>query len=167
MKCDRCDNEATIHLTQVVEGQVRKVHLCETCAAAEGLDINQTISITDLLLGKSEDVEPEILMESDQSCPRCHFTRADFKKTGRLGCPSCYEHFSEGLAPLLKAVQRGNRHRGKIPSREGLRVQKAAELGTLHEELAQAVAEERYEDAARVRDQIKVCQEALETQPGD
>lgn len=166
MKCDRCDKEATIHLTQVIDGQVKKVHLCEECASAEGLDISQTISITDLLLGQSETevFAPQI---KETSCPRCHMTRADFKKAGRLGCPYCYEHFGEGLRPLLKAVQRSEQHVGKIPARESVRVQKSSEMAAMKQALDGAIAEENYEEAARLRDKIRECREAIETHPGD
>jgi protein arginine kinase activator len=164
--CDRCDNEATIHLTQVLDGKVKKVHLCEACAKEQGFDINETMSVTDLLLGKPES-GPLMPMELSSSCPSCHMTRADFKKTGRLGCPDCYTHFAEGLAPLLDAVQRGSQHVGKIPSRESVRVQKTAEMSALQRELDKAIAEERYEDAAALRDRIKSCEQAMATQPGD
>ena len=134
----------------------------------EGLDINQTMSITDLLLGQTEGETGPTLGDDEPvvSCPRCHMTRADFKKTGRLGCPHCYEHFAEGLSPLLQAVQRGSQHMGKIPSRESARVQKTAEIAAIHRDLEQAITDERYEDAARFRDRIKECEKAMETQPG-
>ena len=166
MTCDRCHKEATIHLTQVLDGKVKKVHLCEACAKEQGFDVNETMSVTDLLLGKPES-GPLMEEELTSSCPACHMSLSDFRKTGRLGCPDCYKHFAVGLAPLLQAVQRGEQHVGKIPSRESVRVQKTAEMSALQKELDKAIQDERYEDAAALRDRIKSCELTMATHPGD
>ncbi len=84
----------------------------------------------------------------------CHKRKSDFKKTGQFGCPTCYETFEDELAPLLKAMHRGDRHIGKVPEREGLRVRVSAELARLRAALDEAVGEEQYEDAAKLRDEI-------------
>jgi len=87
MLCESCnEQEATVHLTQVVDGSVKKVHLCEECSAKSGFDIQGPISISDILLGMGGSTE-ETPDSSERSCTRCHLRRADFKKTGRLGCP--------------------------------------------------------------------------------
>ncbi len=167
MKCDQCDKDATIHLTQVIEGEVKKVHLCEACAIEQGLDVQHTLSITDMLLGSQEALAVAGAEdEPSTSCPRCHMTRADFKKTGRLGCPHCYEHFKEGLGQLLHAVQRSDQHIGKIPTRESVRVKRTAEIAALKQALDSAIADEAYEEAARLRDQIRECREVIETHSG-
>lgn len=157
MKCELCkDNEATIHLTQVVDGAVKKVHLCESCAAQSGFDVHGPMSVTDVLLGLGGDMpEPmPTLKATERSCPRCHMRRVDFKKTGRLGCPACYEAFEDQLIPLLKVMHRQDRHKGKIPERQREQVQNTNELGELKAQLEKAIAEENYEEAARVRDRI-------------
>ena len=154
MKCELCkDQEATIHLTQVVDSAVKKVHLCEACAEKHGFDVHGPMSITDILLGLGEqqEVATSATKEGDQACPTCHLRRADFKKSGRLGCPDCYAAFQDELQPLLKAMQRAERHKGKVPVRERGVVQVEA----LQKELEQAVMEERFEDAARLRDEIQ------------
>jgi len=161
MKCELCnDQEATIHLTQVVDGVVKKVHLCEKCAAQSGFDVQGPMSITDILLGMGGEV-PEPLpavKATERSCPRCHLRRVDFKKTGRLGCPACYDAFEDQLTPLLRVMHRQERHKGKIPEREKERVQSTNELKALQEQLKQAIAEEKYEEAAHIRDRIQgVC----------
>ena len=94
-------------------------------------------------------------------------TRSDFRKSGRLGCPYCYEHFKDGLGQLLRAVQRNEQHVGKIPSRESVRVQKSTEIAALKQALDEAIGEERFEEAAKIRDRIKECEKAMQTQPGD
>ena len=157
MLCESCnEHEATIHLTQVIEGAIKKLHLCESCAAKSGFDIQSPMSITDILLGMGGK-NAAAANELDRTCPRCHLRRADFKKSGRLGCPSCYEAFADELLPLVKVMHRGDQHKGKIPAREGLRVKMTAEIAALQQALEKAVREEHYEEAARLRDQIQSC----------
>ncbi len=159
MKCEVCKNkEATIHLTQVVDGVVKKVHLCEQCAAKSGFDVHGPMSITDILLGMggSETEQPVVPTKvPDRSCPRCHMRRVDFKKTGRLGCPACYEAFEDQLSPLLRVMHRHEQHKGKIPEREREHVQSSNELKVLKERLDKAIEDENYEEAARLRDMIQ------------
>lgn len=161
MLCERCsDNDATVHLTQVIEGQVKKLHLCEECASESGFDVEGPTSVTDILLGLggSTPQTETASVEFERSCPKCHMRKSDFKKTGQFGCPACYETFEDELQPLLKAMHRGERHLGKVPAREGLRVRVSAELAALKDALGAAVTEELYEEAATLRDQIKDCE---------
>lgn len=162
MVCEKCkQNEATVHLTQVVDGGIKKVHLCESCAKQSGFDVQGPVSITDILLGmglQKDDAEASV---REISCPRCHMNRVDFKKTGRLGCPECYVTFAEELAPLLKAMHRGSRHVGKYPAREKTRYLVTEKLEQLKRELEKAIHEEAYEAAAKIRDRIQACQAEL------
>lgn len=162
MKCELChDQEATIHLTQVVDGAVKKVHLCEACASQSGFDVHGPMSITDILLGlgthDQAPAKPVPVKARDRSCPRCHLRRADFKKTGRLGCPDCYATFEDELEPLLRAMHRGEQHRGKVPVREQEHVQTTLKVDTLKTQLEEAVRAERYEEAAELRDAIQAA----------
>ncbi|MEM7394868.1 MAG: UvrB/UvrC motif-containing protein [Verrucomicrobiota bacterium] len=163
MICQQCsEKEATVHLTQVVDGQVKKVHLCDTCAADSGFDMDGPVSITDILLGMGGE-EPTIPSPEpiDRSCPDCNMSKADFKKSGRLGCPTCYETFTDDLSSLVKALHRSDQHVGKVPAREGMRVKMSAEIARLQKDLNEAVACEQFEDAARIRDQIQSCRAAM------
>lgn len=163
MLCEHCsEREATVHLTQVIEGEVRKLHLCEQCAAESGFDVHGTMSVTDILLGMGGEISAPAASEMiERSCPVCHMRRSDFKKTGQFGCPSCYETFADELKPLLKAIHRGEQHTGKVPAREGVRVRMSAQLARLQQALDQAVADEKYEEAASLRDQIRDCKVAI------
>jgi protein arginine kinase activator len=168
MQCERChEQEATIHLTQVIEGQVKKIHLCEGCASDSGFEVEGSMSVTDILLGMGGGMSAGGERETDfeRSCPKCHMRKSDFKKSGQFGCAACYETFKEELAPLLKAMHRGERHVGKIPAREGLRVRVSAELIRLKEALSEAVSDEQYEEAAKLRDQIRACEARIEKGP--
>ena len=155
MLCESCnEREATVHLTQVADGAVKKVHLCEECAAKSGFDIHGPLSIQDILLGMGQS-SSDAAAGPERSCPKCHFRRADFKKTGRLGCPDCYETFAAELLPLIKAMHRSDQHMGKVPSRDGTAVRLSTEIAALQKALDQAIASENYEEAARLRDQIQ------------
>lgn len=158
--CDHChQNKAVFHLTQVVGGQITKLHLCESCAKEMGVNLDAPISIANCLLGGG--LSGSSAKESERSCPRCHMRRTDFKKTGRFGCASCYEAFAEDLPPLLKAMHRADHHTGKVPARESRRVRASAELARLQQEMDKAIAAENFEEAARLRDEILACRRRL------
>ena len=161
MLCDVCkENEATFHLTQVIEGKVQKVDLCEACAKAKGVPDSVGFSLADLVvgLGSAKEIERVVPGKATQ-CPDCGFTQADFKKTGRLGCPTCWTTFEPGLSALLKTLHKGEQHIGKVPARAAKTFQIVEKVETLEAELKKAVAEERYENAAGLRDRIHALQE--------
>lgn len=161
MLCEVCkEREATVHLTQVVDGAIKKLHLCEECAAKSGFDVHGPVSITDILLGMGVQKETSST-GAERSCPRCHMRRTDFKKTGRFGCAECYVAFAEELPPLLKAMHRADQHVGKIPRRESERVKASAELASLQQRMDKAIAAEHFEEAALLRDQIQDCRRRL------
>ena len=159
MKCEHChQNEATVHLTQVAEGQVKKLHLCEQCAKEMGMDFEGPMAMADLVLGLGQP-SPEKKSPETSACPQCHLTRADFKKTGRLGCPYCYEHFRAELTPMIKAMHHGERHVGKRPPVSKARTPVPERLAELRRRLEEAVAAEQYEAAAALRDEIRALTE--------
>lgn len=161
MLCEICkERDATVHLTQVVDGAIKKLHLCEDCAAKSGFDVHGPVSITDILLGMGVQKDATAT-GSERSCPRCHMRRTDFKKTGRFGCSECYTAFAEELPPLLKAMHRADQHVGKIPQRESARVKTSAELASLQLRMEKAITAEKFEEAARLRDQIQDCRARL------
>jgi protein arginine kinase activator len=159
MLCTICkEKPATVHLTQIVGDKMQKLDLCEDCAKTKGINDPTSFGLADLDLvlglGASQQLE-QAAGGVELKCPRCGFTQADFKKSGRLGCPECYRTFSEGLAGLLKTMHKGTRHTGKAP--EALRAtrENAGLLKTLQAKLARAIKDENYEQAAQVRDEIK------------
>jgi len=159
MMCEMCGKkQASTFLTLMVNDKVKKMHLCAACASESGLDGTHPISITDVLLGlggtKETSAEP-----SHKTCPRCHMRIADFKKTSRLGCQACYEAFAVELDPLLDAMHKGKQHVGKMPARLPEPSPALARLATLKESLDAAVQAENYEEAARLRDQMRECSE--------
>jgi protein arginine kinase activator len=170
MLCCICkEREATVHLTQIAGEKIQKVDLCEECAKEKGVNDPAAFSLADLLLGlgAAQEVE-QATGEQESACPACGFTHADFKKTGRLGCPTCYEHFADGLTALLKSMHKGVRHVGKVPTRFKQRKQASDtsdRLKNLQRELAKAIHEEKFERAAELRDEIKALS-APQPEPG-
>ena len=155
MICDVCkNNQATVFLTQIVEGKMQKVNLCEACSKDKGVTDPTGFALADLLLGLGAAQEME-RGGNTQKCPACGFGQSDFKKTGRLGCATCYATFAEGLAPLLKGMHKGEAHVGKVPSRLAMTMERESRLKDLHRDLRLAVSEENYESAAQIRDRIR------------
>lgn len=157
MLCCICkEKNATVHLTQIAGEKMQKVDLCEECAKAKGVNDQTGFSLADLLLGLGASQELEQTAGgAEVKCPQCGFTHADFKKSGRLGCPECYVTFSEGLGGLLKSMHKGTRHVGKVP--ECLRTKRdiTEQLATLQKKLNKAIESESFEQAAQLRDEIK------------
>jgi protein arginine kinase activator len=162
MRCEICkEREATVHLTQVVEGSVKKVHLCAACAEQKGIDLQGPISITDFLMkAGAAAIEPPSV-DPERSCPRCHARRTDFKKSGRLGCDACYDAFADELPGLLRSMHHSDRHAGKVPRGLRERIRIGEELTALQKDMDAAVGRENFEEAARLRDRIQVCRARL------
>lgn len=162
MTCDVCKtNPATVFLTQIVDGKMQKVNLCEACSKEKGVTDPTGFALADLLLGLGAAQEIE-KGGGSQRCHACGFSQADFKKTGRLGCPQCYETFSEGLGSLLKAMHKGTSHVGKIPNRLMETLRTEAQMKELQRDLQQAIAGEDYERAAELRDQIRALEQGVQ-----
>lgn len=161
MQCDVCgEKEATVFLTQIVEGKMQKVNLCDSCSKAKDVDDPTGFALADLLhgLGAAEQIERS---PATVKCPVCGFTQADFKKTGRLGCSACYDTFAEGLMSMLGNMHKGTEHTGKVPA--GLRAERALgnRIRGLKSDLERAVADEHYEEAASLRDEIRQIEEEV------
>ncbi|MDD5261334.1 MAG: UvrB/UvrC motif-containing protein [Methylacidiphilales bacterium] len=154
MICEKCQTrEATVFLTQFIDGQMHKVDLCEKCAKEMGVTHSAGFSLADLLLkdsaGKAD--EPGDLT----ACPSCGFTQQQLVKTGRLGCPVCYETFENVVQNALRDMQRSTRHTGKVPQRLVAEMNLVRQRGLLEKALGEAIRSERYEEASKLRDELK------------
>ena len=159
MLCDVCqDKHATVYLTQIVDGQMQKVNLCEGCAKEKGVTDPTGFALADLLLGLGTD-EKVSQPRDEKVCETCGFSHSDFKKTGRLGCSDCYNTFGDGLDSLVKAMHRGTKHVGKVPTRYQATKQFSDKISDLKHRLKIAITDENFEEAAKLRDQIKAAEE--------
>lgn len=181
MKCDMCDQEATVFLTQIVDGKMTQVNLCDKCSKEKGVTDPTGFQLADFLLGAGAQKKTKTATATTEddtlACPECGFTRAHLKKIGRMGCPECYRTFADDLDAMLRAMHKGTRHVGKAPGRPAppvststaKRRESVAEpppakpavvnvkkrLAELKGAIEKAVAEERYEDAAKLRDEMR------------
>src|SRR5436853_6839269 len=157
MICDVCKtNEASVFLTQIVDGKMQKVNLCDSCSKEKGVDDPTGFSLADLLLGLGAAQQMEQASGGiEVKCPHCGFIHADFKKAGRLGCAECYKVFSEGFETLLKTMHKGTRHVGKVPQVFRQNQDLTDKLKGLQKKLEKAIADEDFESAAKLRDELK------------
>ena len=153
MLCEKCNkNHATTHIKTVVNGIVREYNLCSECAAKSGYGSN---TITGMLASMLGDM-PTLKLQNQKTCQVCGATFADIAHNGKMGCSECYNTFKEEILPYLKRVHGATQHTGKIPNRAPLIVRpKEKTIDELRQELSRLVAEEKYEQAAVVRDKIK------------
>lgn len=167
MICNICGTqEATIHLTEIVNSQMMEIHLCEACAQEKGTDFKTHFNLADFLSGLSDTTKAAknapAAKKPSARCPECGMTYDEFAKSGRLGCAECYEAFSKLLIPLIKRIQRSLTHAGKRPTGEKpLQKGVAHDLKILHERLAKSIRQEEFEEAARIRDEIRQFEEKI------
>lgn len=157
MLCDICNkNPATVHLTEIIDEQMNELHLCEECARQKSMQMEQQFGLSDLLAGLAEFEQPAQEKEAvSLKCTNCGLTYGDFKKIGRLGCGECYSTFKKYLGPLLKRIHGSSAHFGKSPLKVTKVLKKKIDLSDLRYKLQKTIETEEFEEAARIRDQIK------------
>ncbi len=155
MLCDVCkQKKANVFLTQIVKGEMQKVNLCDHCSKEKGVTDPTGFAMADMLQGFGQEQKIDTVPQ-ERSCPACGMPQTTFRKTGRLGCSKCYTVFGEGMDNLLKAMHKGTRHTGKVPARAGLVQSTGPDLEELRAALDEAVKGEQFEEAARLRDEIR------------
>lgn len=164
MTCEICGKrEATVHITEIINNKVTKLHLCEECAKAKGAEMEDHFGLSDLLAGLADlgsKLEPQAA--DNIKCPVCGFTYQDFKKAGRLGCGECYEAFKKQLAPLIKRIHGSERHMGKVPLMVGKGVREERSIQDLKIQMEKAIQLEEFEEAARLRDKIRQLEKKIQ-----
>ncbi len=157
MLCNICGkNEATVHLTEIINDQITKLHLCEECAIKKGSEMEDHFGLADLLAGLADfGTQIEKGEELAIKCKNCNMTYRDFKKTGRLGCSECYTSFKKNLDPLLKRIHGSSQHLGKVPAMLPKTVKSELDIEELKKKLRVAIEKEEFEEAAKLRDLIK------------
>ena len=168
-KCRRCSKSATLHITEIQDGNAVAIHLCDSCAR-EYLDEESeqaADSPTAELAAKLEALVSDDA-ESDVRCSNCEISFGEFREQGRLGCPTCYEEFREELVPLLDSIHEGALHIGKRPLRSPTQTEDQSKLIQMRHRQREAIEKEDYELAASLRDQILEIEASLRpTEPTD
>ncbi len=160
MKCQNCGSEnAVIHLTQIVDNEMKTLHLCERCAAEKGLEtstVPENFPLTDFLAQMGPEEKSPVEETLSRSCSFCSLTFAEFKETGRLGCPHCWASFEGQLRGLLRRIHGGSQHLGKVYLSPDPSVsEREKRLDALRRKLHRAVELEDFERAAELRDEIR------------
>lgn len=161
MLCDSCkERDAEVHLTRIVDNAVTQLHLCEACARAQGVETTVAVPkhpLGDILQAVQQGASAPA--DTAATCPFCQATARDFRATGRLGCPHCYDAMEQSLRELLRRLHGSSRHVGRRyeppPSHV---VHKTDSLHDLRDRLQRAVAAEQFELAAELRDRIRVLE---------
>jgi len=163
VKCDICGkNESTVHLTEIVNDEVTKLHLCEECARKKGAEMEEHFGLSDLLAGLADlggDVETKV--SQTVKCSECGLSYQSFRKMGKLGCSACYEAFKKQLAPLLRRIHGSDRHLGKVPTKIGKATDDAKRIQELKLKMEKSIQFEEFEEAARLRDEIKTLEDKM------
>jgi len=181
MLCNICNkNQATVHLTEIVDEQMSELHLCDECARKKSMEMEQQFGLSDLLAGLVDYGKQIGSVEKGPvvaQCSHCGLTFEDFGKIGRLGCSECYTSFAKNLGPLLKRIHGSNQHMGKVPLgfkapsvKKGkpvvsMPLSAPTSLNELKDNLQKAIESEEFEEAARLRDLIKEM-ESKANEPG-
>ena len=160
MKCERCnEKEATVFFEQTYNGKTKSIHVCADCAAAikkEGFFKSTPLGFsTDLFGDLFGFAAPVHAVSTAKKCEGCGATFATIRQQGKVCCPRCYTTFAEELAPTIRSLHGKVTHTGRMPGAHQHTREKTTRLATLREELRDAIAAERFEDAARLRDEIK------------
>lgn len=171
MMCDECGvRQAQFHLTTISGEEKTERNLCAACMAKyqkqiPGLDFSNLAGIISGFLESAaakKDGAPESDEYAGLACPECATTYAAFQKSGLLGCAQCYQAFRKPLESLLMRVHGNTQHAGRIPGGEKSDASVRMTIDRLRQELVKAIASEEYEEAARLRDQIRALKQQLE-----
>jgi protein arginine kinase activator len=164
MECGDCEKAKGVHLTKIVDGQLESLHVCADCPKL-GLEahlspndpsLSAQFSLSAFLSGiGSAKARPATPAAEVLVCQACGLTFAEFRQTGRLGCHHDYEAFESGLTRLLRKIHGGTKHVGRAPRRIGERLARKEAASALEAQLKEAIAQEDYERAATLRDQLR------------
>ena len=168
MICERCKkHEAEIFYTENVNGKEKKYSLCRECAAELEAAGEISMSFTDPLshsgFGALDTIIGSLFAPAKQvretapkkKCDLCGMTFDDLTREGKAGCPRCYETFADELERTVAAIHGSTHHVGKVPPEEKARKEAEDKIAALKAKIAEAVAAEDYETAAKLRDEIK------------
>ncbi len=180
MLCERCGKEeATVPVIKIIGGEFTVMHLCEKCAGEVTGEMKKEIeslfpAFPDLFFSKMFSDFPSLHTEffappeeekvklpeiAEIRCPRCGLSYSDLRKTFRLGCSQCYETFKKQLEPMLRRIHGSTIHKGKVPSKVPIKVEAPKDkIRELKTKLAETIKKEEYEEAARLRDEIRTLE---------
>ena len=156
MLCENCGKRnATTHIRMVVNGVLREQNLCHECACAAGYESKSADPLDHLL---SSLFGETVSLERETACPQCKTTFSQISATGKVGCPECYHTFYDRLAPYIQRVHGSLRHVGCQPTELPKEKPASVTVDELRKQLQEMIATENYEEAARLRDEIRAME---------
>ncbi len=163
MLCEKCKNNmATTHIKTVINGKTTELYICSECA--QNLGLNNSDSMFDGVLDKmlfnmiNGNMQLSDISETEK-CPNCGTTFLEISKSGRAGCDECYRKFKDRMLPYIKRIHGSAEHTGKkLNNTEISYDDKSNEIQSLKQQLASLIKEEKFEEAAVVRDKIKALE---------
>lgn len=165
MMCDECGiRPATIRLTTIVNGEKKDRNLCSECLSSTQR-FQQDFSalaghLNGLLDALKSGISSGITKQEDPiptlECTHCGTTYESFHKSGMLGCAHCYTDFRDALEAMLSRTQGHTQHIGRAPGGTDSLLSLKLKIERLQQKLAHAIAQEEYEAAAKLRDELRV-----------
>ena len=164
--CEECGvNEACYTISVMMGGQITQRHLCADCMAKMNMNLaagnvkHLLSAIMSAISGSVEEAAASATEEAEEAaaivCERCGTSLSQFTKSGKLGCPNCYQAFREQLTPMLQQIHGRVQHAGRKPLDDEAAQRRRAVYDRLSRQLEQAVAMEDFETAAVLRDQLR------------
>ena len=169
MLCEKCKTKpANVHIEKSVNGKKTSVNLCQECSGSIGtvasLDalfggqiapkmssfVSMTSSVSSANAGRQQTMQ-----HGYEPCTTCGMSYPVFKSTGRFGCENCYRAFNEEFQAIIKRVQANNKHEGKQPKKFAQDIMQTQDIQSLRKLMSEAIQEENFEEAARLRDEVR------------
>ena len=172
MMCEECGiRPAKFHLMTITNDERIERNLCPVCMAKyqkqlPGIDFSNLAGILNSILDGSngKQKEPEDAALGAVTCEQCGMTYAEYQKCGMLGCANCYKTFKTPLDSLLQRIHGNTQHAGRIPGSVRSGVSIRLNIDRLKQRLQKAIADEEYEQAAKLRDSIRALNAQLAEQ---
>ena len=176
MMCEDCGiRPAKFHLMTIINGDRVERNLCPACMAKHqkqipGIDFSNLAGILNSILENK--ANPQEQAEQDARyeglvCEQCGMTYAEFQKCGMLGCANCYQAFKTPMTALLQRVHGNTQHAGRVPGGVHSGTSIRLNIDRLKQKLQRAIADEEYEQAAKLRDAIRALTIQLERKETD
>lgn len=166
MKCTECNkNEATVFYREIINGKETKYALCNQCAKRkEAESTNMLFQLSDPFEGGIFEsffapVRQGQRRSEEKRCTLCGSTFRELKKLGRVGCTKCYEVFRAELSPTVTRLHGNVKHSGRAPKAMKRELTAKERIDELEKKLRGAILEEKYEEAAVIRDELRALKE--------
>ena len=149
MLCQKCKkNNASTIIYENISGQKYEVYLCSYCAGE--IAVSGLLGIPDI-----ENFFASVSRsENEKRCPFCGSDFSDITRTGKLGCHECYAFFEKDLSPTIQKIHGISQYLGDLPRSASIEAKKTRQINILNNKLQKAIANQEFEIAAQLRDEI-------------